>query len=198
MSSPAANRANAKLSTGPRTPEGKAASSRNALKHGIHANALIIPGEDPDTLTQLTADYHDQLKPKGELEIELVQVIVRSTWLQRRLALIETQVMNSRLAALEPSDTPLGDMFIQDCEGPRALDKIFRRQQTLQRDFFRALNELRRLQEQRAQAAMSAMEADLSSPGDADWLRSELPEIPPGPTPAPPRRTPDDNPALRL
>ena len=188
-----ANRANAQLSTGPRTPEGKSASSRNALKFGIHANALIIHGEDPDALAQLSADFHSQLKPNGELEAELVEVIVRSTWLQRRLSVIEAQVINSRLAARDSSDTPLGDMFIQDCEGPRTLDKIFRRQQSLQRDFFRALTELRRLQEQRAQAAMSDMTAALSAP-DPDWLRSETLEIPP----APPRHVPADNPALRL
>jgi hypothetical protein len=35
-----ANRANAKLSTGPRTALGKAAASRNALKHGLSASNL--------------------------------------------------------------------------------------------------------------------------------------------------------------
>ena len=73
MSSPAqieANRANALASTGPRSVEGKAASSRNALKLGIYANSLIISGEDADALARLSADFHRQLKPAGELEIE--------------------------------------------------------------------------------------------------------------------------------
>ena len=45
-----ANRANAKRSTGPRTEAGKAASRRNALKHGILSRSvdlpLAIPGID--------------------------------------------------------------------------------------------------------------------------------------------------------
>jgi hypothetical protein len=42
-----ANRANAQRSTGPRSAEGKSASRFNALKHGIDAASVIIPGEDP-------------------------------------------------------------------------------------------------------------------------------------------------------
>lgn len=42
-----ANRANAKRSTGPRTEAGKAASCRNALKHGILSRALDLPLETP-------------------------------------------------------------------------------------------------------------------------------------------------------
>jgi len=41
-----ANRRNAQHSTGPRTAEGKAASSMNALKSGIDARSSVIPGED--------------------------------------------------------------------------------------------------------------------------------------------------------
>jgi len=42
----AANIANAQLSTGPRTPEGKQASSRNALSHGLYASiASLSPTE---------------------------------------------------------------------------------------------------------------------------------------------------------
>ena len=37
-----ANRLNAQKSTGPRSPEGKAASSMNALKSGIDAKSQII------------------------------------------------------------------------------------------------------------------------------------------------------------
>ena len=39
----AANRRNAAKSTGPRSPEGKARSSMNALKSGVDAEAEIIP-----------------------------------------------------------------------------------------------------------------------------------------------------------
>src|SRR5690242_20268545 len=43
----AANRRNAMLSTGPRTPEGKQRSKMNGLVHGCRSDQLIIPGEDP-------------------------------------------------------------------------------------------------------------------------------------------------------
>ena len=42
-----ANRENAKKSTGPRTPEGKANSSKNALKHGLLAEDAVIPRRGP-------------------------------------------------------------------------------------------------------------------------------------------------------
>jgi hypothetical protein len=49
-----ANRRNAQHSTGPRTAEGKAASSMNALKTGIDAQSSVIPGEDAAALVALT------------------------------------------------------------------------------------------------------------------------------------------------
>jgi hypothetical protein len=45
----AANRANAKKSTGPRTPEGKRRSSKNAVTHGMFCNDTVLPGEDAST-----------------------------------------------------------------------------------------------------------------------------------------------------
>lgn len=45
-----ANRQNAKLSTGPRSQAGRARSSMNALKAGIHAKSETISGEDPEQL----------------------------------------------------------------------------------------------------------------------------------------------------
>ena len=41
-----ANRANAQKSTGPRTPEGKSASSQNPSSHGAFCRHLVLPGED--------------------------------------------------------------------------------------------------------------------------------------------------------
>jgi hypothetical protein len=39
----AANQQNARRSTGPRTPEGKARVRHNALKHGLLAKEVIVP-----------------------------------------------------------------------------------------------------------------------------------------------------------
>jgi len=60
----AANRANAKKSTGPRSVEGKAASRFNALKHGIDAQSIVLPNEDPAEYEALSRDYHQSIRPR--------------------------------------------------------------------------------------------------------------------------------------
>src|SRR2546428_11334331 len=42
-----ANRLNAQHSTGPSTPEGRAAVRLNGLKYGLYAETLILPREKP-------------------------------------------------------------------------------------------------------------------------------------------------------
>ena len=66
MASPAqilANRLNSQKSTGPRSAEGKAASSMNALKHGARAESRIIPGEDVQALAELAYAYRQDYEP---------------------------------------------------------------------------------------------------------------------------------------
>ena len=58
-----ANRRNAQKSTGPSSVEGRAVSRSNAVKTGIYAKSMIIPGEDPAQLEALTAEYHRQSQP---------------------------------------------------------------------------------------------------------------------------------------
>ncbi len=43
-----ANRANALSSTGPKTDQGKQRASQNAIRHGLTAETVILPLEDPD------------------------------------------------------------------------------------------------------------------------------------------------------
>ena len=45
-----ANRRNALKSTGPKTPEGKAAVRLNALRHGLRSEEILLPGEDEEAL----------------------------------------------------------------------------------------------------------------------------------------------------
>ena len=58
-----ANRRNAQKSTGPTSVTGKAASSMNALKTGIHAKSLVLPSENPAELEQLIDEYYQQPRP---------------------------------------------------------------------------------------------------------------------------------------
>ena len=58
-----ANRINARKSTGPRSPEGKAASKRNRLTHGIRAEEHVLPGEDPAEFRRFVDDWADDWKP---------------------------------------------------------------------------------------------------------------------------------------
>jgi len=136
--------ANAQHSTGPRTPEGKAASSRNSLKLGLFAQAEILPGEDPDALAHLAREFQQTYQPEGADETMLLNDLVRALWLERRYARIETEVINIRYAALSPEDraNALGAIFIQDAEGANVLQKIDRRRAAARRQAERARKEL--------------------------------------------------------
>ena len=69
----AINRRNAQKSTGPRTPEGKSRSRFNALKHGMTAKTLVLPGEDADVLQQRIEAWTSDLQPQNEVEQFLVE-----------------------------------------------------------------------------------------------------------------------------
>jgi hypothetical protein len=111
MATPAqieANRANAQLSTGPRTPEGKAVARYNRLRHGLRAEAVLMPDENPDDYEALTADLWEQLQPLGPLEEAITDRIVTQLWRLRRVARIEAGVLRWHLLSeqLEPDGDP--------------------------------------------------------------------------------------------
>jgi hypothetical protein len=65
-----ANRRNAQKSTGPKTPEGKARSSRNAIKHGLLAQQILIdddddPNEKQEDFDQLLQGLIEDYQPSG-------------------------------------------------------------------------------------------------------------------------------------
>ncbi len=65
-----ANARNAKRSTGPKTPEGKAKSSKNALKHGLRSEEIVLRSLefDEDWEAHLQA-YIEDTQPVGDVEI---------------------------------------------------------------------------------------------------------------------------------
>src|SRR5215211_4571163 len=87
-----ANRRNARKSTGPKTPEGKAAVRRNALKHGLLSQEVLLPGEDEAALRGLDERLRTELQPVRELEGLLVDRIVAAHWRLRRLGRVEAGI----------------------------------------------------------------------------------------------------------
>jgi hypothetical protein len=87
-----ANRANALLSTGPRTTAGKTRSSLNALKHGCTAQTVILPGEDAMHFFKFHQSYIKDLAPQGALEESLVQELAQTQWAITRIRAHETSL----------------------------------------------------------------------------------------------------------
>src|SRR6266852_4696149 len=141
-----ANRLNAQKSTGPTSPEGKARSALNALKSGIDAWSHIIPGEDPDELEALTEQFLRHYQPADPVQLSLVDTLVSTEWIQRRLRRVEAQLWNYQVEFLDISiqhNSPIGHAY-QDALEP--FTRIQRRIDATNRMFLRTLKALQDLQ----------------------------------------------------
>ena len=198
-----ANRANAQKSTGPRTVEGKTASSLNALKHGADAASVIIPGEDPAEYERIVAEYRRDLQPHCAIEERQVTIIIHSDWQRRRLERIENNLYRQLLAE-GPTPTEIDVTVLRDSATGKLLRKVSAQIASLDRACTRALAELRRLRRERDQADVEAVEAALALPPEAEaifakhreklhqqWNEANSP-VKSAPNPV------SDNPALRL
>jgi len=101
-------RINGAKSRGPKTEAGLKRSSQNALKHGLSAQTLVLPTEDPGEFHNLLTSYLDQFRPGGPAELDLVHEMVAAQWRLQRLAIIETQLyVESMKRFEEDADEPL-------------------------------------------------------------------------------------------
>jgi hypothetical protein len=91
-----ANRRNARLSTGPKTEEGKSRSRRNAVRHGLTAETVIDAlesAEDYATFQMaVTSDYDARTAVERELLLRLASLF----WRLRRATAIETGLFKTQ------------------------------------------------------------------------------------------------------
>src|SRR5579859_2642317 len=80
-----ANRANAQLSTGPTSPEGKSTSSRNAVKHGFSGRIVLEDPQERIAYAEKAKTLIASWKPAGEQEEQLVDLIHDSNWQMKRI-----------------------------------------------------------------------------------------------------------------
>src|SRR5579862_7870061 len=89
-----ANLANAQNSSGPRTETGKAASSQNALKHGLTAQTVLLPGEDEAAYRKMREGMFADLAPGAEPERMLVQILCDTQWRICRCSRLEAAILS--------------------------------------------------------------------------------------------------------
>ena len=137
-----ANRLNAQKSTGPRTPEGKQAVRLNALKHGLSARTIVLPGENAEEFQQLCDDLEACWQPQDRTEQYFVEKMAIAQWRQARGYRRELWIVTH----------PEKYNSFREQELFRLADM----RQRLERVYSKCLAELRSLQKQRRQEQQEA------------------------------------------
>ena len=129
----AANKANARKSTGPRTPEGKIASRANGLKHGLTGDGIVLPKGLADDVAAMTRDLRLELRPATQVGSIMVD---RMALMAVRLDRCAAEELG-RLAAMNDGEGGLIDF---SAEGQLA----FKYEMAASRAFFKAHAEYRK------------------------------------------------------
>jgi hypothetical protein len=89
-----ASKANGGKSKGPVTPEGKANSSKNAVRHNLCTGHLVVLStEDPREFQRHENHFFDRFQPLDGVERDLVHKMVAASWREKRIASMESAVI---------------------------------------------------------------------------------------------------------
>ncbi len=160
-----ANRANAQLSTGPRSAEGKVTSSMNAVKTGLTGRTVLLPSDDAEAYQQHLFAYESEFHPIGVRERELVQSLADIQWRLQRIPGLEMAIYARGRDEFAPQFEELDPAVLSariDLETFLQYQKPLRNLQIqegrLQRQREKDMAELRELQEDRRQTEQAQTE----------------------------------------
>lgn len=147
-----ANRKNAESSTGPRSLEGKRASSQNSTRHGLSGSThAVLPGEDPDDFEALVSGLEQTYEPCTEVECILIDQMAKARWKILRIARLEAEAYEELLTNPEGASV-LGAL----AQSGNIFEKLQRYADAAERSFYKALRELEKLQSTRAKRATAS------------------------------------------
>jgi hypothetical protein len=156
-----ANRRNAQLSTGPRTPEGKQTVSLNSLVHGVRARHAVLILEQTPEFDQLCAELMEEWQPHTPTEKFQVEQMAVIQWKLGRLdaaessAILQSTEFHLAFKNLEEFKTEKGFIRLpemickRETEALRNIDRYGQMICRLERSYYRALETLQRLQDRR-------------------------------------------------
>ena len=186
----AANRENAKKSSGPKTPEGRACVAANSVTHGLTGRFRLLDGESPVSLdnliAQLTAEHH----PYRETEFFLVRQLAELQLRIGRASSLEAELMLAVVDPNSPADTPhaiLARAFLKDCDFDTTLLRLNRYEGSLRRSYLATLRELRQQQKSRQDESPFINEPSVAEV--MEKLAQDLAKVPPRPPPPPRSRS---------
>jgi hypothetical protein len=174
----AANRRNAKKSTGPRTAEGKEAVSQNAFKHGLFVKKAVVRDESQEEYDAHREALMAELLPVGAMESFLAERVVNLSWRIIRAERMQNQsvdylgmeefsdYMRDRYRRIyraangisygkmdvPPDHLLLGRLATRDWSNCKVLDKMLMYERRLESSLYRARAELLKQQEKRKAA----------------------------------------------
>ena len=165
-----ANRRNALKSTGPRTHEGRAAISQNAVKHGLMAHQDVICSENRAEFDLHHAQILEELAPETPMESVLAGRIVSLSWRLKRAVHFQNQAIDAHNApktpslyrlkksrllkrqGLSPTESSksssalaLGRLAVKDFSNARVLDRLLMYERRIEHSLYKTLLELQRL-----------------------------------------------------
>jgi hypothetical protein len=163
-----ANRRNAQKSTGPRTPEGKAASRVNGVRHGLRCQKVLVTDEDPAAYLEHRRGMLRRLQPADALEQRLADRIISLSWRLERADWMEAAYMNRDLGRArhiaqhevpkelriawddEPDSCLVGLVLGEAMSGPaNSYETLRRYERTAERGLYAAIREWRTLWKER-------------------------------------------------
>lgn len=158
------NKMNALKSTGPKSKEGKAIASQNAIRHGLLSQDLILKDESLEEFDLFRQGLYQSLSPIGRLEEILVEKIVSAGWRFRRLIKVEKSLFDEEdeYALSKPE---FSDAFRRS--GGSHMQILSRYESGIEKSFYKAIHELQRIQAMRmGQAVMVPIALDISLDGN--------------------------------
>jgi hypothetical protein len=162
----AANKRNAAHSTGPKTPAGKAASSRNALKHTLLARVELLPAADREEYLILLAALEDAWAPGDAREDLLLHQIAHAALVRWRAQQLDSAYLGSPSAS-GSGDEPLTTLARTFDHASLMVEKVLRYTAAAERREARATALLVALQaERRGRESEEGDASDIATPDD--------------------------------
>src|ERR1700676_3927741 len=158
-------RINGAKSRGAVTPEGRANSSMNAVRHGMTAKTLILCNENQDQFLEMMNAYFQYWQPSNQVEVDLITEMVGARWRLRRTWRYETALLDLEMDDQAPAFEKRFQTYDEEMRGglafaslvdkSKGLSTALRFDIHLSRTFRKAIDELRLMRKVEVEHALA-------------------------------------------